>query len=251
MGLLDIFDKDKRREASIAKNVKRLKEVYGQPEGRQKAIATLRDEGSEEALAGLLMRFTVSSQPGITDQEEKEWVKEILVDFGKRSLGPIRDFLRRQTAVSWPLKAVQEIAGTAMVEEMVCDELTKLSQEYQREHTKKVTLIKHLAELGRKSERIQQTLMLFLDDEPDQDTMVAAIETLEVLDDEGGFRDRLLELFKEHAADKPRIEKLILEVFARRAWDVKGFRPTFEERIEEPFYLTSDGVVKLRGAAAS
>jgi hypothetical protein len=247
MGLLDIFDKDKRRKATIARNVGKLKEVYAQPEVRQKAIAGLREDGGDEAIEGLLMRFTIRSDPGITDQEEKEWVKEILVDFGKRSLPPIRRFLRRHDAVSWPLKAAQEIAGKEAVVEMVCDELEKLSEEYQREHTKKITLIKHLIELGLKTDRIRDTLILFLDD-TDQDTVVAAIEGLEALDDDAASREAMLEIFKTRAGDSPRLSKLVLDVFARRGWNVKGYRPTFEERIEEPFYLTADGVVKKRGA---
>ncbi len=248
MGLMDIFDKDKRKASSIARNVKRLKEIYGQPEGRQKAIASLRDDASDEAIYGLLMRFTVRTEPGITDQEEKEWVKEILVDFEKRSLDLIRKYLRQQSAVAWPLKAVQEIAGTQMVEEMICDELEKMSQEYQRDHAKKIALIKHLTHMDRKSDRIRDTLLAFLED-ADQDTVVAAIEGLEALDDAGECRTPILELFKERGEESPRLSKLTFEVFARRGWDVKGYRPTVEERIEEPFYLTSEGVVKKRGAA--
>lgn len=245
MGLFDVFDKDKRHQASIERNTKKLLQIYGQADGRTKAIETLRDDGSEEAIHALLMRYTVRVEPGITDDEEKQWVLDILKEFGSRTLPIIERFIRQRDAVTWPLRAVQEIAGPRRAAEMIEGLLDEMAEQYQREHTKKITLIKHLVELGVKEPELADTVAKFLDD-MDGDTVIAAIEALGALDEEGRSREAILDTLKEKGEDSARIRNLVFEVFAARGWAVKGYTPTVEGMIAEPYYLTSDGVVKRR-----
>lgn len=247
MGLFDVFDKDKRRKAAIERNTKRELQIYGQPDGRQKAIEALRDDGSDDAIYALLMRYTVRVEPGITDDEEKQWVLDILKEFGSRALPVIHRFIRQRDAVTWPLRAVAEIAGPREAATMVAELLDEMAEQYQREHTKKITLIKHLVELGVKDPELADTLVKFLDD-MDGDTVIAAIEALGALDEQGRSRPAILDTLKERGEESARIRNLVFQVFAERAWDVKGYTPTVEGMIEEPYYLTSEGVVKRHGA---
>lgn len=248
MGVLDIFDKNKRRKNAITRSIRRLVQIYAQTESRGKAIVTLREDGCPEAIYGLLMRFTVRTEPSITDQEEKQWVHEILIDFGSRAVDPIKKFLRNQEAVTWPLKVLTSVESPRYCAETINELLVSMTQEYQRDHTKKITLIKTLAELGFDDDEFLQTLTAFLDD-MDDDPVVAAIEALRDLDQRGTTRERILAALKEKGPDSARLRNLVFDVFAAREWSVKGYRPTVEEMLVDPYYLTSDGLVRIRGDA--
>lgn len=246
MSLLDMFDKEKRRQSAIARSTKKLLQIYGQTESRGAAIQRLREDGSDEAIYALLMRFTVRVEPGITDDEEKSWVLEILREFGNKALGPIRKFVFERDAVTWPLRAVVEIKGPQAAVELACEVLRKMSTEYQRASNKQVMLIKQLMDLGLQNDDVTDTLILFLED-MDGDIVVAAVEALGQLDAEGKSREPLLACFKEKGEGSVRLRRVILEVFAERGWNVKGYRPTVEEMLEAPYHLTGDGVVKKTG----
>jgi len=246
MSLSDLFDKDKRREKGIARATKKLLQIYGQTESRGAAIQKLRDDGSDEAIYALLMRFTVRVEPGITDDEEKGWVIEILRDFGSRAMGPIRKFVFERDAVTWPLRAVQEIKGPKASAELACEVLRKMAGEYQRDSHKQIMLVKHLVGLGIENDEVTDTLAPFLED-MDGDLVIAVVEALGVLDEPGKSREAILECLKEKGPGSARLRNLVFDVFAERGWTVKGYRPTVEEMMAQPYHLTSDGVIKKTG----
>lgn len=245
MGLLDFLDKSRRRERAIEKNTKRAQQKYGDAAVRTKALYALRDDGSEAAIRGLLRRYDVTVEPGITDREEKEWVRDTLVSMGSAAVGPIEEYVRQRDAVTWPLMALQEIKGPVYAAEFVAGLLRKMAGEYQRDHSKKITLMKYLVQLGQSSETVTEALMGFLDD-MDQDTVIGALEALAALDEEGASREAVLTLLKEKGEEHRRIRNTIFDLLAQRAWSVKGFKPTVESLLEEPYYLTGEGVVKRR-----
>ncbi|RMG10913.1 MAG: hypothetical protein D6729_18745 [Deltaproteobacteria bacterium] len=246
MGLLDFLDKEKRRERAIEKNTKRAQQKYGDASVRTRALYALRDDGSEAAITGLLRRYDVTVEPGITDREEKEWVCETLAAMGERAVGPIEAYIRARDAVTWPLKALEEIKGPVYTAQFVAKLLERMAGEYQRDHSKKITLMKHLTQLGQRSEAVTDALVAFLDD-MDQDTVIGALEALAALDEEGRSREAVLALLKEKGEEHRRIRNSIFELLAHRAWPVTGYKPTVEALIEEPYYLTGDGIVKRRG----
>ncbi len=245
MGLLDVFDKEKRRKAAIDRNVRKMQQKYGQSDTRSRAVVALRDDGSEEAIYALLQRYKVSVDPSITDQEEKEWVGEVVASFGSRAVGPIRKFVHREAEVMWPLRVLADIRGTKEAIDLACEALRKAAGEYQRDHTKKITLLKHLVSLEAKNPEAVETIELLLDD-MDGDTVIAAVEALAALDERGHAREKVLTVLKDRGYENIRLKLEIFRVLAETGWSVKGFRPTAEELLEEPFYLTGDGIVKQR-----
>ncbi len=245
MGLLDVFDKEKRRKNAIARNIRKLQQKYGQSDIRSRAVVALRDDGSEEAIYGLLQRYKVSVDPSITDQEEKQWVREVVADFGTQAIGPISKFVHREAEVMWPLRILADIRGTGEAVELACETLRKAASEYQRDHTKKVTLLKHLVALEASRPEVVETVELLLED-MDGDTVIAAVEALARLDEKGESRNKVLEVLKERGRENIRLKLEIFRVLVETGWSVKGFRPTVEELLEEPFYLTGDGIMKQR-----
>ena len=81
MGLFGLFgSKEERTQGALKKLAKKVTERYGPPENRQKAMQQLSDMGTPAALRTLCQRFTVRAEPGITDNEEKETVRQMLVE---------------------------------------------------------------------------------------------------------------------------------------------------------------------------
>lgn len=245
MGLLDIFDKEKRRVGNIERNIRKLQQRYGQSDSRSRAVVALKEDGSTEAIYGLLQRFKVAVDPSITDQEEKEWVSEVIAEFGEKAIEPITRFVHKESEVMWPLRIITDIRGKDEAIKLACETLKKASMEYQRDHTKKITLLKHLVSLDAKKDFVVDTISLLLDD-MDKDTIIASIEALAALDSGGKSRELVLGALREKGPESIRLKLEIFRVLSETGWTVKGFRPTVEEMIEEPYYLTGDGIVKQR-----
>ena len=109
MGIFDFFG-SKGGKAALRKQAQKVTEKYGPPENRQKVIEQLAELGSAEALSVLCLRFTIRAEPGITDDEEKERVRQILVDAGDAAVAPVKEFLEAQeSGVSWGLRVLSEL----------------------------------------------------------------------------------------------------------------------------------------------
>ena len=65
MGVFDLFSKDGRAQRARESNIKRAVNKYAQSPDRMKALQSLRDDGSPEALYGLLRRFGMKPYQGI------------------------------------------------------------------------------------------------------------------------------------------------------------------------------------------
>jgi HEAT repeat protein len=223
-------------------------EKYGPSENRQKAIEQLGEMGTPEALLGLCERFTVLSDPGITDGEEKERALRILIDAGAAAVDPVREFVRREeSGVSWGLRALAEIESAAKVNDFVLAELARLSREYSRDPDKKLVLltwlVEHRGELP--AEPVQAALLPLLEDFSD-DVRIAALRALTALAPGEPVRDALIELLLRDT-DNARVRGDVLEALARMGADVKGHRPSVEPLLVDPFYLDREGNVKKRG----
>lgn len=178
MGILDLFggSREKREAKRVRDLTKRSQEKYGDPSLRARALEGLRDLGTPEAISALLQRFTVRTEPGITDAEEKEYTLEMLRSFGDRAVEPVIEFLERSdSGVSWGVRCLQSLVDHDALVDSICGLLERLSTQYARDPDKKVTLLKLLAEY--EEERVAKTASLFLDD-PSDDVRMAALSTI-------------------------------------------------------------------------
>src|SRR5690606_18614939 len=123
MGILDLFGSREKREAKRIKDLaRRSQEKYGDPALRQRALEGLRDIGTPDAIAALMQRFTVRTEPGITDEEEKEYTLEILQSFGERAVQPVITFLELSVSViSWVVRCMKGLVGDALYDDTTCD----------------------------------------------------------------------------------------------------------------------------------
>jgi hypothetical protein len=249
VGLFDLFSsKEDRERNTLRRLVKKVTEKYGPPENRQKAIEQLGELGTPGALAALCQRFTVRAEPGITDDEEKETARRILVEAGAEALGPVQEFVRaEESGVSWGLRVLAEISPQAEVVAFVLAELSRLSREYSRDPEKKLVLLTWLAEhaAGAEGEPVAGALLPLLEDFSD-DVRICALRALASLAPGEPVREGLIRLLLRDE-DNARVRGEVLEALVRMGADVKGYRPSVEALLVEPFFLDREGNVKKRG----
>ncbi len=249
MGLFDLFgSREEREKSSLRRLVKKMTEKYGPPENRQKAIEQLGDMGTPGALLALCQRFTILSDPGITDGEEKERARRILVEAGEAAVGPVQEFIRdEESGIAWGLRVLAELQPAATVNALVLGELARLSREYSRDPEKKLVLltwlVEHRGDLG--AGDVQAALLPLLEDFSD-DVRIGALRALAALAPGQAAREGLIQLLLRDQ-DNARVRGEVLEAMARMGADVKGYRPSVEPLLVEPFYLDREGTVKRRG----
>jgi hypothetical protein len=70
------------KERALQKTIEKATNKLAQQPDRWGALEKLRDDGSEEALFGLCRRFGITSSKGVEDEQEKNWVVDVLVEKG-------------------------------------------------------------------------------------------------------------------------------------------------------------------------
>jgi hypothetical protein len=249
MGLFNLFgSKEERERGTLKKLAKRVTERYGPPENRQKAIQQLGDMATPGALSTLCLRFTVRAEPGITDDEEKETARRLLVDAREAAVGPLEAFVREQeSGIAWGLRALADIVPPARLFEVVVRELARLGREYSRDPEKKLVLLTWLVEhhAGATSSELEGALLPLLEDFSD-DVRISATRAIARLAPGEAGRDGLIQLVLRDR-DNARVRGEVLEALAQLGADVKGHRPSVEALLVEPFFLDREGRVKKRG----
>ncbi len=249
MGLFDLFGSREDRERNqLRKLAKKLTERYGPAENRQKVIDQLAGMGTPAALRTLCLRFTVRAETGITDDEEKETTRRILVDAGQEAVGPLREFVHEQeSGIAWGLRALAAIVAPEQVLDEVVTELARLGREYTRDPEKKLVLLTWVKEhfAGAASPDLEAALLPLLEDFSD-DVRIGAARALAGLGPSERSRDALIELLLRDR-DNARVRGEVLAALADLGADVKGYRPSVEALLVEPFYLDREGQVKKRG----
>ena len=249
MGLFDLFaSKEDRERNALRRLVKKVTEKYGPPENRQKAIDQLGSMGTPAALEALCQRFTIRADPGITDDEEKETSRRILVEAGQAAVGPLEQFLRQEeTGIAWGLRCLGDILSQERVSRVALAELSRLSREYSRDPEKKLTLLTWLVEHhgGVQGAEVEAALLPLLEDFSD-DVRIGALRALAALAPGEPSREGLIQLLLRDR-DNARVRGEVLDALVRMGADVKGYRPSVEALLVEPFYLDREGNVKKRG----
>ena len=247
MGVFDLFSKDGRAQRARESNIKRAVNKYSQSPDRMKALQSLRDDGSPDALYGLLRRFGMMYDKTIEDEQEKDWVFEVLLEKGPAIIEPIKKYLLSADSISWPLRLLDRVAGKEEELEVLKAVLERHEPGYERDPTKKIQVLNHLASV--KDDRVPPLVVPYLAD-MDEGVRLAAVEALLHHKNEEIAREPLLLHFVSEGEDSLRIRIQIAEGFCELAWLVKGHRGEVEKRLPEQFQLDREGHFKKKPDAA-
>lgn len=137
-----LFKKDKSLQRTIDKALNKLAQ---QPD-RWAAMEALRKEGTDEALYGLCRRFSIVSNKSSEDEQEKQWVEEVLVGKGEVALGALRRYLKNHAQIAFALKVLGQIVPRDRVLEVVDEILASEPPGYARDPERKLDVLRWLHE---------------------------------------------------------------------------------------------------------
>jgi hypothetical protein len=205
-------------------------------------VATRR---AEEAVLGLLRRFTYNYDTNmVNDEEEKDMVFEGLVALGSRILPQVRQHLRQSPTLSWGLRLLNDICDHETTWSVVSEVMRDYEPGYERDPTRKQQLMTFLGEF--KDPRAVDVLLPFLSDH-DETVRFVTVESLFKQADERA-REPLLQLMTSPDEESGRIKHRIAEGFAEVGWLIKGFRGTVEKILPEQYIVDGKGRIKLKKA---
>ncbi|HET6281369.1 MAG TPA: HEAT repeat domain-containing protein [Polyangia bacterium] len=216
---------------------------YSQSPDRMKALQALRDDGSADAIYGLLRRFGMMYDKTIEDEQEKDYVFEMLLDKGVSIIPSVQKYLFSAESISWPLRLLDKVADKEKELEVLQTVLDRHEPGYERDPTKKIQLMNHLGAL--KDKRIPRMVLPYLGD-MDEGVRYAAVEALVRHGDEEAAREPLLKHFVSSSEDSLRIRIQIAEGLLELGWLVKGYRGEVEKLLPEQFQLDREGHVKRK-----
>jgi len=254
VGLFDLFgSKEEREKNALRKLGQKITERYGPPENRQKAIDQLAALGTPAALRTLCLRFTVRSEVGITDDEEKETVRRHLVAAGAAAVGSVKEFLEQhESGSSWGLRVLAELLTDAEVMATAVALLQEAGRRYTRDPEKKLTLLAWLTEhhapvagSGASAAPATEAAILPLLEDFTDDVRIRATRALARLGAGEAGREALVRLLLRDT-DNARVRGEVLQALCDLSADVKGHRPSVEPLLVEPFFLDREGRVKKR-----
>lgn len=242
----------------------KLMQKYGPPENRQKAIEQLAALGTDEAIRILLLRLTMRIEPGITDDEEKERVLELIAEAGPQAVPLLKAFLFERDEIAFAYRALSELVDEPELVAAVCDVLDKAAKEYARDPEKRIQLMRHLRE--HKHERVTPTVLPFLEDLA-YDVKIAALEAIASqatapqpgaaqsgapqsgapqTSDERAREPLINALVAAKEESNVRVQQAAAAALEATGFDVKGFKPKVEAALPPGYALDRDGHVKKR-----
>ena len=104
-----LFSKDKG--SLVQKTVERATNKLAQQGDRIAALEKLRDDGSDDALAGMCKRWSVTSSKGVDDEYEKNWVVDALVGHGLAAVAPLQRFMKSAEQLSFALRVLDRMTA--------------------------------------------------------------------------------------------------------------------------------------------
>lgn len=174
MGLLSLFGK-KTPEAIAEKHAPRIADKRGYAPDRWDSIRLLSDLAHPAAAKVLLTRFTFRTEPGITDQEEKDLAFRGVIAAGEGAVPHIREFLGTAESATWAVKMLAALLPEDQVVATLCEALGALEAAYTKDPQRKVQLLMELE--ARPAPSAVDTVLPFLED-PNESVRFHAVAVL-------------------------------------------------------------------------
>ena len=240
--ILELFSREGREAARIRRAAKTLTERYAQPEPRMDAADRLVRIGTPEAIYQLARRFTITSGNLEQDDQEKRWVRDLLVEQGDRAADPLRRYLRGHDDITWAMDALSKLLPADELAEFLFAVLQDGDAVAIR-GPKAVQVVGFLAGLDTEGIAAGVARCLTSSDDTVRIAAVAALRTYA----EPATRDALLEALVSDEEDSVRVRIAISELLADLEWEIRGHRPGVERVLPDGFRVSSRGRILRAG----
>jgi HEAT repeat protein len=246
MGLLDFLrhkSDGPRISSAVQRQIKKLTNKHVDSQVRMFAAQELAEEGSPDAIRALLKRFRFMIHSSIQDQEEKQFVHDLLLDLGEAAVEPLLDYIHNEDEIVWALGALQKIVEPDAFRDALLSVLERFrTADHVRFPEKCAVVIEHLAPFV--EEKVANALRPFLEDD-DDDVRLAAIAALSHKEYRDLVREDFLRVMRE-CDDRPRVLRGFAEALVELQWPVKGYRSAIEQILPEDFHIVRKGTLKRR-----
>lgn len=240
MGIKDLFSSSGRAKSRLEKMIKTTTNKYTQSAERYHAMEQLLADGSDEALVGLLRRFTITSSKSIEDEEEKGWVYRKLSALGPKVLPACKRFCLEHDNIAWALRIIEDVANAEQEWDLIDALIDKHPPGYERDPSKKLQMLTHLAEID--DPRVPELLARYLQD-PDEGVRFFVVEQLVDIGDEERSKAALVERLSSPKEDSLRLRTRILSGLASLAWDVTEHTEAVSQHLGSEHVLRDGKVV--------
>lgn len=129
MGLFDLFSSSPEKKIDKAKQV--MLNEHHQHQVRQQAIYDLAQFDNELSSKALIERLTVNFRDTIKNEQERGWVRSVLVEqYKERAIEPLKDSLQGATisshSVSGVIQVLRDLIPSDVLTELLIDTLGQL-----------------------------------------------------------------------------------------------------------------------------
>jgi hypothetical protein len=228
MGLKDLLFGSP--ESKLKKHVARARNKDAQSVDRFSSLEALKEDGSAEAVMGLLGRFTIRYDKSIEDEQEKDFVFETLSHMGPRILPQLQRHMQNAESVSWGLKVLHAVADKDAQWPILADLCERNDNTYTRDPSKKIQILHYLGESD--DPRAGTALLPYLED-IDEGVRYVTVEGLIQHKKAEESREPLIQLVLNPKEESRRIKKRILDGIADLGWDVKGYSGQVEKMLPD------------------
>lgn len=209
------------KEKALQRTIERATNKLAQQGDRWAAMEQLHKDGSEEALFGLCKRFGVTSQKQVEDEQEKNWVVDVLVGAGPSALPPVTRYVKSAPQLAFALKVVDRIATNDQLLTVVDAILATEEPGYTRDPERRLDVIRWLGELDKipAAERVTRIAPYLRDF--DQNVRCAAADALSAHEPDL-IGDGLLAAFLRPEEESGRFRRRIAEILADKKIPLAG-----------------------------
>lgn len=217
--------------SKVDKHVKKLTNPWVQTVERKRCAEVLVEIGTDEALFGLLKRFTFRTEGSITDEDEKQLVFDLLVGVGPSAIPAIERFVSENDAVYWPLKALKELAGLEPAVQLMLRALDKTEENAVRVNEHRTQLVANLRDFPHP---LIEARLLKLCHDPYEEVRTMALDGISTYGEEVGAPVTIERLL--HEDETASVRAVIFELLVDSEWDLSkwkseivasGLLPTF------------------------
>ncbi len=234
--LKGLLTSEGRLKFRIDRLTKTLLHRYSQSEARYEAVEKLKSIGTPSALYNLTRRFSSTSDNLGIDQEEKQYVRDVLVGFGDDAVEPIIRYIKSYDKITWAIQALEKLQPTDELVRFLFEILHEGDPVYIRGE-KATQILKALESLDHPS--IVEGVIPCLES-ADDTVRFAAVECLEAKADLAA-REPFLQALTSADEDSARVRTYIAEALERLGWEVKGYRSKVQSALPDGYRVTSKG----------
>lgn len=229
---------------ALERNIKRLLNKHLHPEERWAAVRAVAEDPSEAAVDAMIRRFGVYVEPSAVDNEEKEYIADVLVGRGRIVVPQVERSMRRMDSITWQVSILGRILPRDALRDILIALAGEFDTEYERNPERKIQTIMALADF--EGEGTAAAVVRFLDD-VNETVRFQAVATLAAVRNDAAREPLVRTLLTEESV---RVKNAILDLLVDTGWSVHGHRGSVEQILPKGYVIDRAGVVKKRPKGA-